>query len=117
MNTKRYCLTLDLKNDPELIAEYKRHHEKIWPEVFESIKTAGIVEMEIYLYDNSLFMIMETVETFSFEKKAELDAENPKVAEWEEFMWKFQTPLPGSSPGEKWKLMERIFCLAEQPIS
>ena len=117
MNTKRYCLTLDLKNDPELIAEYKRHHEKIWPEVYESIKTAGIVEMEIYLYDNSLFMIMETVETFSFEKKAELDAENPKVAEWEEFMWKFQTPLPGSSPGEKWKLMERIFSLAEQPIS
>jgi len=117
MNTKRYCLTLDLKNDPELIAEYKKHHEKIWPEVYESIKTSGIVDMEIYLHSNRMFMIMDTDESFSFEKKAELDAENPKVAEWEELMWKFQTPLPGSSPGEKWKTMDRIFCLAEQPIS
>ena len=117
MNSKRYCLTLDLKNDPELIAEYKKHHEQIWPEVYESIKASGIVDMEIYLHGNRMFMIVETDENFSFEKKAKIDAENPKVAEWEELMWKFQTQLPGSGPGEKWKLMERIFSLAEQPIS
>jgi L-rhamnose mutarotase len=116
MNTKRYCLTIDLKNDPDLIAEYKKHHEKIWPGVYESIKTSGIVEMEIYLYGNRLFMIMETDESFSFEAKAKLDNDNPKVAEWEKLMWKYQQPLPGSKPGEKWKLMERIFSLAEQPI-
>jgi L-rhamnose mutarotase len=111
MKNKRYCLTLDLRSDPELIAEYKRYHEKIWPEVYESITASGIVEMEIYLYGNRLFMIMETEVEFSFEKKAMLDNKNPKVAEWEELMWKYQEPVPGSKQGEKWKLMDRIFCL------
>jgi L-rhamnose mutarotase len=116
MTTKRHCLTLDLKNDLSLITEYKKHHEKIWPEVYTSIKASGIVEMEIYLYGNRLFMIMETEENFSFDRKSALDAEYPKVAEWEKLMWKYQQSLPGSKPGEKWKLMERIFSLAEQPI-
>jgi L-rhamnose mutarotase len=111
MKNKRYCLTLDLRNDPELIDEYKKHHEKIWPEVYESIKASGIIEMEIYLYQNRLFMIIETDEEFSFEKKAKLDYDNPKVAEWEALMWKYQQPVPGSKQGEKWKLIDRIFCL------
>jgi L-rhamnose mutarotase len=114
MKTKRYCLTLDLKNDPELIAEYKKHHEKIWPEVYKSIKASGIIEMEIYLFGNRLFMIMETNEEFSFDKKAILDMNNPKVEEWETLMWKYQEPLPGSLPGEKWKIMDMIFSLASQ---
>lgn len=116
MKTKRHCLTLDLKNDPDLIAEYKKHHEKIWPEVHISIKASGIEEMEIYLYGNRLFMIMETDENFSFERKLALDAKYPKVAEWETLMWNYQQQFPGSEPGEKWKIMERIFSLAEQPI-
>ncbi len=111
MNTKRYCLTLDLKNDPELIAEYKKHHEKIWPEVYAGIIASGIVEMEIYLYGNRLFMIMETDNDFSFDKKAELDVKNPIVARWEELMWKYQQPLSGLNSGEKWNLMEKIFRL------
>jgi L-rhamnose mutarotase len=115
MKTKRYCLALDLKNDPESIAEYKKHHDKIWPEVYASIKSSGILDMEIYLYGNRLFMIIESDENFSFEKKVKMDAENPKVAGWEDLMWKYQQPLPNALPGEKWKLMEKIFSLAEQP--
>ncbi len=69
--TKRYCLTLDLKDDPKLIAEYKRYHEKIWPEITKSIKDAGIVDLEIYLLDTRMFMVMEVDEQFSFEKKPE----------------------------------------------
>jgi L-rhamnose mutarotase len=111
--TKRYCLTLDLKNDPNLIAEYKRHHEKIWPEITKSIKHAGIVDMEIYLLDTRMFMIMDVDEKFSFEAKGKTDRENPKVREWEELMWKFQQPLPNSKPGEKWMLMEKIFELED----
>lgn len=107
--TKRYCLTLDLKNDPALIAEYKRYHEKIWPEITQSIKSAGIEDMEIYLLGTRMFMIMKVNEQFSFEAKAKSDSENPKVREWEELMWKFQQPLLGSKPGEKWLLMEKIF--------
>ena len=109
--TKRYCLTMDLKDDPELIASYKRYHEKVWPEIIESIKSAGIQDMEIYLLGTRMFMIMEVDETFSFEKKAEADAKNPKVQEWERLMWRFQQALPEARPGEKWLLMDRIFKL------
>ena len=108
---KRYCLTLDLKDDQQLIAEYKRYHEKIWPEITSSIKDAGIEDLEIYLLGTRMFMVMEVNEQFSFEAKARADRENPKVREWEELMWKFQEVLPGAKPGEKWLLMETIFKL------
>jgi len=111
---RRYCLTLDLKDDPALIAEYKRYHERIWPEITKSIKDSGIVDLEIYLHGTRMFMIMEVNDSFSFEAKSRADQSNPKVREWEELMWKFQKPLPGAKPGEKWLLMDRIFSLKEQ---
>ena len=109
--TRRYCLTLDLKNDPELIAEYRRHHQHVWPQVTKSIRDSGIEAMEIYLLGTRLFMIMEVSENFSFSAKAEADRGNPKVQEWEKLMWKFQQPLPQAKAGEKWILMEQIFKL------
>ena len=108
---RRYCLTLDLKDDPQLIAEYRRYHKRIWPEVTQSIHDSGIEDMEIYLLGTRMFMMMEVNEKFSFEAKASADRENPKVREWEELMWQFQRPLPEAKPGEKWLLMERIFKL------
>jgi L-rhamnose mutarotase len=108
---RRFCLTLDLQDDPTLIAEYKRHHEKIWPEITQSIRDSGIVDMEIYLLGTRMFMIMEVNENFSFEAKAAADRLNPKVQQWENLMWKFQQPLPQAAPGEKWMLMERVFKL------
>lgn len=107
----RYCLALDLIDDPALIAEYERYHERIWPEIGQSIRSAGITDMEIYRVGNRLFMIMETEETFSFEKKARMDAENERVQEWERLMWRYQQALPMAKPGEKWLLMKRIFRL------
>ena len=109
--TRRFCFTLDLKDDPALIAEYHKYHEKIWPEITESIRNSGIEDMEIYLLGTRMLMIMEVNEKFSFEAKAKADRENPKVQEWEELMWKFQKSLPQAQPGEKWLLMERIFKL------
>ena len=108
---KRHCLTLELKDDPALISEYKRYHQKIWPDIEESIEAAGIADMEIYLLGTRLFMVMEVDEHFSFEAKAKADRNNPKVQEWEQLMWRFQKPLPQAKPGEKWLLMERIFKL------
>ena len=83
---RRFCLTLDLKDDPQLIAEYKRHHEHVWPEIIQSIKGSGILDMEIYLLGTRMFMIMEVSEDFSFEAKTEADRRNPKVQEWENLM-------------------------------
>ena len=110
---KRYCLAVDLKNDPDLIAEYEAYHTEIWPEIRESITNSGITNMEIYRINNRLFMVMETEDSFNFERKAAMDASNPTVQEWEQLMWKFQQPMPGSKPGEKWVLMEKIFGLRD----
>jgi L-rhamnose mutarotase len=108
---RRFCLTLDLKDDPKLIAEYKRHHERVWPEIIRSIKDSGILDMEIYLLGTRMFMIMEVSDDFSFEAKTEADRRNPKVQEWENLMWRFQKALSHAKPGEKWMRMDRIFKL------
>ncbi len=110
---QRFCLTLDLKDDPALIAEYKRYHDKIWPEITLSLRELGVEDMEIYLLGTRLFMIMEVKEGFSFEAKARAERENPKVRDWEKLMWKFQQALPEAKPGEKWVPMERIFKLEQ----
>jgi len=110
---KKYCLTLDLRNDPELISQYEEQHKKVWPEIIESIKDSGIINMQLYRYETRLFMIIKVDDDFSFEKKQELDTNNPKVQEWEEMLWKYQQPLPGSKAGEKWKVMDKIFDLME----
>ncbi len=108
---KRFCLALDLKDDPSLIKEYEEYHTNVWPEIKKSITDAGITNMEIYRTGNRLFMIIEAQEDFSFEAKAAMDASNEKVAEWEKLMWKFQQPLQWATEGEKWVRMDKIFSL------
>ncbi len=107
----RYCLALDLQNDDAIIAEYEKWHQQVWPEIKTSIVDAGITQMEIYRTGNRLFMIMETIDTFSFDRKAIQDINNPKVVEWEKLMWNYQQALPWAKDGEKWVLMKHIFTL------
>lgn len=118
MKTKQYCFATDLKDDETLIAEYKRYHQpgNGFPEVAAAIREAGIVEMEIYAIANRLFMIM-TVDTSVYNEalRAQKDAQNPKVQEWEALMWQFQQALPWAEEGEKWLPMENIFTLTQQP--
>jgi L-rhamnose mutarotase len=110
---KRYCLALDLHDDPELIAEYEHWHKpgNDRPGIKKSIRDAGITNMEIYRIGTRLFMIMDTDETFSFERKAAMDAANPQVQDWEAFVGRLQKPVPGAKEGEKWTLMDKIFQL------
>jgi len=108
---KKYCLAVDLVNDPVMIAEYEQYHKKARPEIEKSILDAGIKQMEIYRIGERLFMIMETEDDFSFENKAQMDAANEQVQEWEQLMWKYQKALPSAKPGEKWVLMDKIFAL------
>lgn len=109
MKTKRYCLALDLKDDPELIKTYKEYHENVWPEITASIKASGVEKLDIYHVENRLFMIMEAHPDFSFEKKQKADEANPKVQDWETLMWNYQQAIPNTKPGEKWRLMDHIF--------
>jgi L-rhamnose mutarotase len=108
---KRFCLALDLVNDAQAITAYDDYHKNVWPEIKESLKEADILDMEIYRTGNRLFMILKVSPEFSFEKKKQLDQANPVVQKWETLMSTFQSPLPGSGPGEKWTLMDRVFKL------
>ena len=113
MPVKRYCQTLNLKNNPVLIAEYRRIHSKAeaWPEIRKGIRSVGILEMEIYLVGTTLFMIVETPMDFDWKTAMEKLAHLPRQKEWEDYVARFQECEPGSTSSEKWKLMERMFYL------
>ena len=108
---KRYCMALDLKDDPKLIEEYEQYHQNVWPENEKGILDSGVTNVEIYRVGNRMVMILDVDDSFTFERKAAMDASNPKVQEWEKLMWKFQQPLPGAKPGEKWLRMDKIYQL------
>ena len=110
---KRYCQTLSLKNNSELIAEYRKIHsrENAWPEIREGIRSVGILEMEIYISGSQLFMIVETPLDFDWDSAMERLAHLPRQAEWEDCVARFQECAPGSTSSQKWKLMERMFYL------
>lgn len=108
---KRYVLALDLKPDEALISEYDAYHRAVWPEVLESLRESGILEMEIFRVGNRLCMVLETTDDFTFEEKARLDAANPKVQQWEALMDTYQDRLPWVAPGAKWALMQSVFRL------
>lgn len=112
---KRYCQTLDLKDDPALIAEYKKRHSESehWAVIREGIRKVGILEMEIYIIDTRLFMIVETPLDFDWERAMKELATLPRQAEWEEYMSIFQISKPSATSAEKWRLMDRIFYLYE----
>ncbi|MBR5060603.1 MAG: L-rhamnose mutarotase [Prevotella sp.] len=110
---KRYCQTMDLKDNPELIAEYrKRHSEKeAWKEILDGIRQVGILEMEIYILGTRLVMIVETPIDFEWETAMEKLATLPRQQEWEEYMAIFQDCDPDATSDEKWQMMERMFHL------
>ena len=108
---KRFCLALDLKDDPKLKATYLEYHKNVSEAIKTSITDAGIINLDIYCTGNRLFMIMETTDTFDFNYKKRMDADNQNVQEWETLMWKYQQPLPWAKQGEKWILMDNIFQL------
>ncbi|WP_316767760.1 L-rhamnose mutarotase [Pedobacter frigiditerrae] len=106
---KKFALTLELKDDPQLIEEYEEFHKAVWPEVLNSITDSGIQEMEIYRAGTKLFMHINANDDFSFERKSTMDLGNAKVQEREELMWKYQQKIAGAAPDEKWVLMKKIF--------
>lgn len=108
---KRYCRTLDLRDDPELIAEYRRRHakENIWKEVLDGIKEVGILEMDIYIRGTRLMMILEVPADLDLDAAMARLATLPRQQEWEDFMSVFQQSAPGASSAEKWQPMERVF--------
>lgn len=110
---KRYCQTLQLKDNPELIAEYEKWHksENIWEEITAGLKKVGVIDSEIYRHGTMLVMVLTVPADFDFEKQMGKLAKLPRQAEWEEFMSKYQASDPNASSSEKWVQMKRIFKL------
>ena len=108
---KRYCKCLELKNDPNLIKEYKELHAigATWPEITSGMKEIGILDMEIYISGTTLFMIMDTNTDFNHEQAMSKLATLPRQAEWEALVSKYQQTSSDASAGQKWKLLERIY--------
>ena len=109
----RLYYALDLKDDPNLIAEYEHWHrpENVWPEIVDSLRDAGVRDLEIFRAGNRLVLMLDVGDDYSAERKAASDAANPRVQAWETLMWKFQQALPFAKPGEKWVAMQPIFSL------
>ena len=108
---KRYCKTLELVDNPELIEKYKKIHSSIWPEISQGIREVGILDMEIYIFGNRLFMIMDTIPGFDHDKCMKKLAAKPRQKEWEAYVSLFQNSSSEATSDEKWQLMEKIFKL------
>ncbi len=116
MKFKRYCKTLALEDNYQLIDNYKKVHAPGagWPEIAGGMKEIGILDMEIYIQGNQLFMIMDTVADFDHQKAMAELAQKPRQAEWEAYVSQFQQTSGKVSAGEKWQLMERIYKLDQK---
>jgi len=111
METKRYCKVLLLENDAQLIEEYKKVHAPgaAWPEITQGMHDVGILDMKIYLLENQLFMVMDTVPDFDHDKAIEELVAKPRQNEWEAYVSHFQKTSADASAVEKWQLTERIY--------
>ena len=106
---KRYCQTLTLIDDEQMIAKYVEAHAHVWPEIIEGQREVGILDMQIYRKDRHLFMIMDTVDEFDFARDMARLSSLPRQAEWEAYVSQFQGCAADASSADKWQLMERIF--------
>lgn len=113
--TKRYVQTMDLNDDTELIRRYREAHDKehFWREIGEGIKQVGILEMEIYILNNRLVMIVDTPADFDWDKAMTKLATLPRQSEWELYVSAFQQCAANATSDEKWNMMERMFYLYE----
>jgi L-rhamnose mutarotase len=117
---QRRCFALDLKDDAAVIERYKHWHRPGGPppEVTRSLRDAGIVSLDIYLIGNRLFMIMDSDPNAPASTTSTDDSANAHVQAWEALMGELQQDLPfpkrGSGAG-KWRLLEHIYSLSDQP--
>lgn len=106
---KRYCQTLQIVDDEEMISKYIEAHANVWPEIIEGQRIVGILDMQIYHKGNILFMICDTVDDFDWERDMALLSKLPRQAEWEAYVSQFQGCRADARSDEKWQIMERIF--------
>jgi L-rhamnose mutarotase len=95
---------------PDKVAEYKRLHAAVWPEVLTMISACGIRNYSIFLKEpeNLLFGYWEYHGT-DFAADAAKMAADPKTQEWWAVCMPCQRPLESRKEGEWWAMMEEVF--------
>lgn len=106
---KRYCQTLELVDNPELVEKYLEAHRHVWPEIQKGILSVGILDMQIYAMGTRLFMICDTTDDFDWVKDNARLATLPRQADWEAYVAQFQGCDPDAPSTSKWHLMDKIF--------
>ena len=106
---KHYAYTLDLRDDPQLVAQYKEYHRQVWPEILARLRQVGITQMKIFLQGTRMFMYVEATDTFNPDRDLARYADHPRAQEWEKLMHTFQQQIPGSGEGVWWVPMEQVF--------
>lgn len=111
----RQVLAVDLKDD-DVVATYCDHHRRVWPEVLESLRTSGVIDMQIYLLGRRLVMVADLEDGSDLRRAfATRIASHPRVAEWESLMMSLQQPAPGAASGDWWTAMEPVFEFHREP--
>ncbi|MDE0144115.1 MAG: L-rhamnose mutarotase [Caldilineaceae bacterium SB0670_bin_27] len=106
---KCYGLTINLKDDPEVIEQYKAYHRQVWPEVLEQARNLGICKTRIFLIGRRLFMYIETEDGFDFGRAFSAPGGGAaRLREWDDLMRGFQEPAPEAQTGEWWAQMELV---------
>lgn len=95
---------------PEAIAEYKRIHADVWPEVLAMIAACNIRNYTIFLKEpeNLLFAYFEYHGTDWAADQAKMAADR-KTQEWWDICMPMQAPLDTRKEGEWWAEMENVF--------
>ena len=112
----QHILLLDLKDDPQSIADYEAWHApgKVPEAVVQSIRSHGVTAMQIFRSGNRLVMVVDVDPAFDPAATSATDPVDPEVEAWETRMDKFQQRLPWAAPGQKWVPARQIFDLEEQ---
>jgi L-rhamnose mutarotase len=95
---------------PERLADYVRHHQRIWPEIEHAIRVAGIRNYSIYHFEGELFGYYEYVgPAAEYAARMQTLAAAPRMREWWDLMEAMQIPHPARKPGEWWANMSEVF--------
>jgi L-rhamnose mutarotase len=106
-----FGLTLCLQDDPLKIAEYRRQHAAVWPEVTARLRDCGVQQMQIFLRGTRLFMYLVTDDGFEPSRDFTRINDDPVSAQWNALMATLQERAPEATTDEWWAPMELVFDL------
>ena len=111
---KRYGSVIGLR--PDKLAEYRRLHAAVWPDVLKMIRHCHIRNYSIYLRTLGdgrpyLFSYFEYTGRNYAADMAKMAAD-PTTRRWWAVCKPCQRPLAGRARGEWWAAMEEVFHLA-----